>query len=126
VSAGFAAVHLALRLYQLDHGGKNPANLAELVPAYIPALPRDPFNPNGGPLRLSVAPTTQPFIYSLGTSTDQVASGTYTPTLASNLDWTSAIVVSFLNPSAVPAPQPTTQPTTSPATAPILPKTGEE
>ena len=47
-----AALALAIRLYQLDHGAR-PAQLEELVPAYLPAVPRDPFDPNGGPDPLS-------------------------------------------------------------------------
>ncbi len=41
---------LALRAYRLDHG-VYPAALTELVPDYLPALPRDPFD--GEPLRYS-------------------------------------------------------------------------
>ncbi len=37
-----AAVGLAMRLYALDHGDW-PEQLEELVPDYLPALPRDPF-----------------------------------------------------------------------------------
>ena len=117
----FAAIHLALRLYAIDHGGKNPSNLAELVPVYLPMLPRDPFNPNGGPLRYSSA-TTQPFLYSLGTSPDPVVTGSYLPVLADHENWRKPVFVSFLNPFLFPA----TRPTTGPATLPISPKAGAE
>jgi hypothetical protein len=60
----FAATALAIRLYELDHG-QRPAALAELVPAYLPAVPLDPFDPNDGPLRyLPEAPS--PLLYSVG------------------------------------------------------------
>lgn len=42
-------IYVALRLYQLEHNGTLPADLAELVPAYLPAVPLDPFG--GQPLR---------------------------------------------------------------------------
>jgi hypothetical protein len=38
----FAMLQVALRLYQLDHGGAAP-DLSALVPAYLPAVPRDPY-----------------------------------------------------------------------------------
>ena len=38
-----AAVHLAIKLYAIDHKGEPPATLEALVPAYLPAVPRDPF-----------------------------------------------------------------------------------
>ena len=42
-----AATMLAIRLYQADHDGKRPGALADLVPAYLPALPADPFATDG-------------------------------------------------------------------------------
>ena len=45
-----AAAAVAIHLYELDHG-RRPATLAELVPRYLPALPRDPYRADGGPLR---------------------------------------------------------------------------
>ncbi|MDQ3814283.1 MAG: hypothetical protein M3347_10075, partial [Armatimonadota bacterium] len=41
-------VALALRAFQLEHG-TYPAQLSELVPAYLKRVPADPFG-NGGPL----------------------------------------------------------------------------
>src|SRR5205823_13641584 len=38
-----AAILLALRLYALDHDGRLPEALEELVPKYLPQLPADPF-----------------------------------------------------------------------------------
>lgn len=45
-----AATALAIRLYELDHG-ERPLALDELVPQYLPAVPRDPFSANGEPIR---------------------------------------------------------------------------
>jgi hypothetical protein len=45
-----AAVSLAARLYRIDHAGQWPRTLDELVPKYLPAVPRDPFRADGGPL----------------------------------------------------------------------------
>lgn len=59
-----AAVALALRLYQVDHDGNGPATLDALVPAYLPAVPIDPFDPAGGKLRY--LPGNPPAIYSVG------------------------------------------------------------
>lgn len=47
-----AAVALAAGMFQADHG-RPIANLAELVPAYLPGIPIDPFSPAGEPLRLA-------------------------------------------------------------------------
>ena len=57
-----AAVALAVRLYQTDHAGRRPAALADLVPAYLPAVPADPFRPDAGPLGYApaFAPTPPP------------------------------------------------------------------
>ncbi len=45
-----AQVVLALRLYQAQTG-QLPESLSDLVPHYLPALPADPFDPEGRPLR---------------------------------------------------------------------------
>jgi hypothetical protein len=44
-----AATALAMCLYEADHG-RRPAALAELVPAYLPAVPVDPFSPADRPI----------------------------------------------------------------------------
>jgi hypothetical protein len=46
-----AALALAIRLYQLDRRGERPTSLAELVPAYLAAVPADPFAAGGQPFR---------------------------------------------------------------------------
>ena len=43
---------LAVRAYQAEHGGTPPADLAALVPAYLPAVPTDPYG--DGPFRYRV------------------------------------------------------------------------
>ena len=59
-----AAVALAIRLYEIDNG-RRPAKLADLVPKYLPAVPDDPFDNPGQPLRY--LPNAQrPILYSIG------------------------------------------------------------
>jgi hypothetical protein len=45
------AVVLACQLYRVDHNGAWPVSLDALVPAYLPAVPIDPFDPAGKALR---------------------------------------------------------------------------
>lgn len=59
-----AATALAIRLYEIDHG-QRPTSLATLVPAYLDALPKDPFAGDGrtfGYRRNDVSP----YLYSMG------------------------------------------------------------
>jgi len=51
-----AAVSLAAQLYRHDHDGVWPAKLQDLVPAYLPAVPKDPKLPGGRPLGYFVVP----------------------------------------------------------------------
>jgi len=59
-----AATALAIRLYEVDHG-RRPATLAELVPDYLAAVPRDPYAADGRALgyRPDASP---PVLYSVG------------------------------------------------------------
>jgi hypothetical protein len=45
---------LAVRAYALQHG-RNPATLADLVPSYLPSVPKDPFN--GGDFDYRLTPS---------------------------------------------------------------------
>jgi hypothetical protein len=56
-----AAVALAARLYEIDHDGRMPAALTDLVPTYLPAVPTDPLS--GKPLLYKTDP---PRVYSVG------------------------------------------------------------
>lgn len=58
-----AATALALRLYELHHGCR-PDVLDALVPTYLPTVPRDPFDPAGGPIRYRPDGPT-PMLYSV-------------------------------------------------------------
>jgi len=51
------AIELAAREYQLEHG-QRPARLADLVPKYLPAIPKDPVS--GGALPMPFVAATQP------------------------------------------------------------------
>lgn len=59
-----AATALAIKLYETDHGSR-PAELADLVPKYLPAVPKDPFAADGRDIGyLPNAP--RPILYSVG------------------------------------------------------------
>lgn len=60
------ATGLALRLYAVGHGGAYPKTLDELVPNYLPAVPKDPFAAGDKPLDYSVTDATAPLVYSVG------------------------------------------------------------
>jgi hypothetical protein len=55
-----AAVLLAIRLYAHEHDGQPPQTLDALVPAYLPAVPRDPFGDGSWPMRYQVRPRRVP------------------------------------------------------------------
>jgi hypothetical protein len=73
-----AAAILALQLYRTDHAGTWPAALDDLVPAYLPKLPADPFYNDGRPLgyvlRTAGRPdgADRPMVYFDAGSTDDV------------------------------------------------------
>lgn len=113
LSVRFAAISLACRLYSIDHHGKDPNSLADLVPSYLTSVPVDPFTPGEGPIHY-VAGTSGlgPYLYGLlDTGFDFIASGSFKPTVADHMDWRSPCFVAFLRPQlAVPATLPTTLP----------------
>jgi hypothetical protein len=109
-----AAVALAVRLYELDHG-RRPDRLDDLVPEYLPAVPRDPFAADNPPL--GYAPNASPpVLYSM--NEDGVDDhGCFELTQAGYVDAHAADMVYFLNGDrprgkiAAPASQPVaTQP----------------
>lgn len=63
-----AAMALALQLYRADHGGNLPENASLLIPKYLPALPPDPFDSTGQPIRYAPTKFARPILYSLGPS----------------------------------------------------------
>lgn len=60
-SRRLAAVSLAVQLYRFDHDGAWPPSLDALVPAYLPAVPADPFEVSGAPLGYVVVKNALPF-----------------------------------------------------------------
>ena len=60
-----AAVALAVRLYVIDHDGALPPSLVELVPDYLPAVPRDPLRAGVGPIGYDPGPA-DPRVWSVG------------------------------------------------------------
>jgi hypothetical protein len=110
----FAATALAIRLYELDHG-QRPLALAELVPAYLPAVPRDPFDPNDGLLPyLPTAPS--PLLYSVGPNGIDEG-GVFPVSPSGGVDSRVQDMPFFLNGDRplVPANVPATQPTSAQA-----------
>ena len=101
-----AAVALAAKLYQADHAGRLPPTLDALVPSCLPAVPTDPFDPAGGPIRYAPAfrpgPTAAPSprVYSVGED-GLDAGGAGTPTKR----WTASADAPFELP-----PPPATRP----------------
>lgn len=87
------ATALAVRLYRLDHDGKLPASLSELVPKYLPAVPVDPYRCPPAPL--NYAPGPEPRLYSVGENgaDDHGASGPARP-----IDWSAPDYVLFFAP----------------------------
>ena len=67
-----AAVALAVRLYQADHGGRLPPGLDALVPDYLPAVPTDALH--GKPL-VYKPDVEHPVVYSLGLDGDDDGGG---------------------------------------------------
>lgn len=60
-----AAAALAVALYRADHDGRLPDTLADLVPAYLPAVPGDPLAGGDTPLGYVRGPD-RPRLYSVG------------------------------------------------------------
>ena len=91
-----AATALALRLYEIEHG-KPAKSLAELVGEYLHAVPTDPMDPAGKPIRaLLTAP--KPRLYSLGDNmTDD--GGVFSPE-----QWDTTDIVFFLRTGDRPEP----------------------
>jgi hypothetical protein len=62
-----AAVALAVRLFVVDHAGRFPSTLEDLVPAYLPAVPKDPMSAGDQPIRY-LPRAGDPVLYSVGTN----------------------------------------------------------
>ncbi|HZL37007.1 MAG TPA: hypothetical protein VFC78_16930 [Tepidisphaeraceae bacterium] len=102
------ATALAIRLYAVDHEGRFPETLQQLVPAYLPTVPVDPFAADGRPLRY-VPHRNPPVIYSVGDNgidDGGAAKWPAGPDFPSSV-WGAADIV-------FPLRHPTTAPTTSP------------
>jgi hypothetical protein len=51
-----AAIALAMRLYELDHAGAWPTKLEELVPDYLPAIPKNKVSSDDAPYGYQLVP----------------------------------------------------------------------
>ncbi len=61
-----AATALAIRTYQIDHGGTRPTNLDQLAPKYLAAVPRDPMAGGDRPLGYDAGTNGPPRLWSVG------------------------------------------------------------
>ena len=113
-----SAVALAIRLYEIDNGSR-PAKLADLVPKYIPAVPDDPFDNPGQPLRY--LPNAQrPILYSIG-SDEEDDCGTWGEDPNEPLSGTSYMyydIPFFLNGDRPSDEEEEEEPATQPTSAP--------
>jgi hypothetical protein len=62
-----ARAALALHLYRSEHGGEFPATLDQLVPQYLPAVPRDPFVTGASSIRY-IRDAGNARVYSVGSN----------------------------------------------------------
>jgi hypothetical protein len=60
-----AATALAIRLYQTDHAGARPSRLDDLLPSYLPAVPRDAMSADLRPIGY-LPRAEHPVLYSVG------------------------------------------------------------
>jgi len=109
-SRRMAATALAYRLYTIDHGHP-PGALSDLVPGYLPAIPRDPFDAADGPIRFNPN-AQQPVLYSVGADATD-SDGQYRLDSRGNIDRDSGDLPLFLD-----GDRPHTPPDSQPATAP--------
>src|SRR5947209_13159313 len=79
-----AALSLATRLYQIDHGGQLPATTAALIPAYFPPVPKGVSVPN------VFMPTPPTKAGKAGTAAPPPTSGPATTRLASTWSTTKS------------------------------------
>ena len=127
-----AAVTLAARWYAVDHGGKLPQTLDELVPKYLPAVPMDAMAMKR-PLQFIPDPT-KPIVYSVGENgaDDGGSEAFMKPSMNRKTAgrWQQRDAVAHLTPQPRPpaeeeeedpATPPSTEPTTEPSTGPAPP-----
>ncbi len=93
-----AGTALGIRLYEIDHGAR-PTRLGDLVPEYLPAVPKDPFAEDNKALGyLPNAP--RPLLYSIGENEiDQ--GGKYAENPNEAPDWENFDIPFFLDPEPV-------------------------
>jgi hypothetical protein len=108
-----AAALLALRLYQLDHAGRLPAQLAELAGTFLPQIPTDPMARGAKPLGYARSGATA-YVYSVGRNGRDDVAGGWVPGPDNYRDMNSLDYVAVLDRSLA-----STMPATVPATAPV-------
>ena len=95
-----AASVLAIRLYASEHGGRNPADLGQLVPSYLKTLPVDPMAQGGRRLHFVVGQVGA-MLYSVGDNeTDELGDDWSVHVkpypIPSGLDWCTPDFVAHL------------------------------
>lgn len=126
-----AAVAIALRLYELDHG-RRPETLDALVPDYLAAIPVDPFADPPAPLRYAPA-NNPPVIYSVN-SDGKDDGGKFALKKEGTVDNNAMDLVWFLNgdrPTGTPPShdadgEPNAPPTTQPSPHAASTQRGED
>ncbi len=98
-----SAVAIALRLYQLEHGGRLPVALADLVPGELAAVPVDPMS---GRSFLYLPTGPDPRIYSVGPNGVDNGGLERNPQLANMQQEEIDDIVLHLDPSATPTVKP--------------------
>jgi hypothetical protein len=69
-----AAMALAIQLYRADHARALPLNAESLVPKYLSALPKDPYDSTGHAIRYAPTQFRRPILHSVGpTGIDNLA-----------------------------------------------------
>ena len=114
------ATAVAIRLYELDHGHR-PLGLEDLVPRYLPDVPRDLFDPQGGPIRY-LPDHSPPLLYSVGLNgVDEGGAQGFKSD--GRQDWRAKDLLFYLNGDRPPEPRrssATSAPTSAPASSQTL------
>ena len=115
-----AATALAMRLYEVENG-KRPEKLDELVGKYLPAVPIDPFCPDGKPIRY-LPSAAKPLLYSVNDD-GKDDGGEFETRETGGVDMDELDLVFFLNgdrpEGECKCEEPDTQPTSMPTSAPV-------
>lgn len=114
------AVSLAAQLYRADHGAW-PPHLSALAPVYLPAVPADPFAPDGAPLRYLLVKGAlpdgrdRPVVYTVNLNGVDDTPDASALSSAPQFGWRRSRDAHLDLARWTPPASPTTQPSTAPA-----------